>query len=420
MLRQTLPKELRIYLIAFGSLYAASILDALIYIQSRGIKLAFSRLFVLHPLFDLFCYQKRFQVYHPITLVNPAEYRWYYPAPCAFIYRFLYLFSNTTHSRRYTFELYVAAFTLCLLTAGILFARVLKNRSVPRWQQYLLIFASLLVSWPVYLGAQRGNIEIFLCFGLGLALAAYMDRRWMLAAIGIGIIASFKLYPLLLLALFLRPLRLKEIAVGMGAFLATTLAGFLYVGPTLAESIQNEIAGIRGFMQQYSAKFDLYVIGYDHSGFAIIKYLFVRRPDKVMTALPFYTLITGILLIGILLIGMRKLPRPNQLLVLSSMVLLFPSTSFDYTLMAMYVPWVWFVLLSFEARAAGRSLPAILPAMLCFAVLFAPETFIHFHGLLFAGEMKAVALISLIVVGLCFPVPELGHQNRSGIPSRVI
>ena len=45
-------------------------------------------------------------------------------------------------------------------------------------------------------------------------------------------------------------------------------------------------------------------------------------------------------------------------------------------------------------------------SFVCFALLMAPESYLAFHGIKFAGQVKAVVLLILFIVSISYPFPE--------------
>jgi hypothetical protein len=100
------------------------------------------------------------------------------------------------------------------------------------------------------------------------------------------------------------------------------------------------------------------------------------------------------------------MPPVNQLLFLTIACITLPPTSYDYTLLHLYTPWVMLV---FIAVAAWRNdLPTprgLWPAFLCFILLLSPQNEIIFHGERLEGQIKCLALVALAIVALRYPFP---------------
>ncbi len=52
----------------------------------------------------------------------------------------------------------------------------------------------------------------------------------------------------------------------------------------------------------------------------------------------------------------------------------------------------------------------MMAAMICFGLLLGPETFLQWHGVIFAGQFKALVLIALTAISLLYPF----HESKAG------
>jgi hypothetical protein len=109
----------------------------------------------------------------------------------------------------------------------------------------------------------------------------------------------------------------------------------------------------------------------------------------------------GMLLVFFLWI--RKLPIINQVICLCVATLILPPTSFDYTLLSLYLPWAMLVLFAVHRDNRDRDVPGLVSAFVCFAILFVPETEIIFHRRPIAGQLKALTLVALFSIALRYP-----------------
>jgi hypothetical protein len=121
-------------------------------------------------------------------------------------------------------------------------------------------------------------------------------------------------------------------------------------------------------------------------------------------ALNWYMRLVAIAGIAIYFGLLRKLPIINHFICLTTVMILFPPVSYDYTLIHLYAPWGLLALLALEQREAAPS--GLVAALICFAVLFAPTTEFILRGHSVGGQLKAFALISLLSIGLCYPFPS--------------
>ena len=355
------------------------------------------------PSGDLLCCRENFSALHTTGFFSKG-FSWNYPAPCVLIYRFFYQFQSLGNSA------VVAAFFTAVVLAIVFFANLLQNalhrRGLTRARAVVFVSAAAVLSWPIYFSLERGNIEALLWPGLALSTVAYFRGQWMLAAILIGMVASFKLYPVLFFALFLGPRRHREMAAGLLASLVTTAGSLLYLGPTLGAAAWYTLRGIHHFTKGISSQYNPDGLTVDHSAFVLVKLLSASHPQSIAAYLPRYELLAGTMALAIFFMRTWKMPRANHVLMLSACMVLLPATAFDYTLQSLYIPWAWLCLLLVAAQRSGRRIPGALPAMLCFAVLLAPELFLNFGQRIFACPLKALVLMALIGISMIYPFAD--------------
>jgi hypothetical protein len=403
----SLPRELAMYLIVVLILWAISLFNVSHPWCVINLNARFIGLLRLDPQGDLLCCRVNLNSLHTADFFNKG-YSWNYPAPCVLIYQFFYLFQPLGSSA------VVAAYFVAVILPIVFFASMLQNamsrRGLTRARAVFFVSAAAVLSWPICYSLERGNIEALLWLGLALSIVAYFRGQLMLAAILIGIVATFKLYPLLFFALFLRPRRYREIAAGLGASLVTTVVSLLYVGPTLGAATWYTLRGIHRFIKGFSSNNSPGDLTLDHSAFVLVKLLTASHPQSIASYLPRYELLAATIALAIFFIRTWKMPRANQVLMLSSCMVLLPATSFDYTLQSLYIPWAWLCLLIITSHRVGKRIPGAMAAMLCFAVLLAPEIFLDPGQRLFAGPLKALVLMALIGISMIYPFVD---EDRS-------
>lgn len=167
----------------------------------------------------------------------------------------------------------------------------------------------------------------------------------------------------------------------------------------------------------YTLKYDPLVIGYDHSVFGIFKVLFVSHQASYAVLLHRYLLTVAVIMTALFFWRIVRLPRPNQVLAIIVATVMLPPTSFDYTLQSLYIPWALLALLCVAARSRSERIPGMMPTMICFGLLLGPETFLQWHGVIFAGQLKALVLIALTAISLLYPFPESNVRTPQALTS---
>jgi hypothetical protein len=294
------------------------------------------------------------------------------------------------------------------------------------------VIAAVLSSWPIYFALQRGNIEALTWFLLAAAVWAYAKDKWILAAILLGVAASFKIYPVLFFALFLGRRRFKELAAGIATAGVVTVAGLWFLEPNLVDSAHRVARGVREWTQDYSTIYDTSSQGYDHSIFNIIKNaLHALRPGPVGSYHPhtggpygpqlhIYLLFAGVIATVWFFARIWKLPRTNQILFLTCAMIVLPPTSFDYNLTSIYIPWAWLVLVAIEQHQEKKSVPYFTAVMCLLALVLSPETFLVRNGFLYAGVLKAICLVMLMLLASMIRFPDLNVARQAVVPGEPV
>ena len=339
-----------------------------------------------------------------------------YPAPAALPYAFFFL-TSPQHALRYFLLVMVGSFLL----AAVLLARALARRGLSLRGASAFSAATLLLSYPFWFVYHQGNMEWFVWLVLSLGLWSFFRNRPYVAAICIGIAGSIKIFPFLYLGLLLSRRRYLPIAVSLLFAVALTLVSLWIVYPDLRVSWTYIQAGVDNFRQVFMLHLRE-ERGFDHSLFGLYKNLapHLPTPDRLARILSLYLLVAATAGIALYVLRIRKLPVINQLLALTVASILLPPTSFDYTLVHLYAPWVlllFYLLHRYRQDPSLRSAsPALAPTLLCFAVLFAPLTEFIVHGETIGGPIRAVALVLLFTLALVYPFPDAALDQASTAP----
>ncbi len=406
------PAEFLLFLKLLAGAVLLSILDALIRWPLQGAKTAFGTLFFKDPLSDINCYWPRFTSLHTPVFFLPGGTTWMYPAPCAFLYELIYGVSTfrTFH------EVYLCLSIGLLAIVAALFGYQLRRAGLAWMKALAFTLVLTVVSWPIYFCLERGNLESILWLMLAVALALFVQERWYAAAIAIGFVAAFKIYPILFLALFLSLRRYREVGTVLLSAAVTSVAGLFYLDRNLSHAARFTAQGIDAFLATYSARYLIDANGYDHSAFALLKLLLRSHPQLIPHAVSLYTLTAGLLATWYYFARIRHAPRFNQLLAICTLMVLLPATSFDYTLQAMYIPFAWLCLMTVSARRMGKVLPGTAAFFTAFALLFSPLVFVRGLEYTVGGQVRAVVLLSLLYLAARFPIPDPSKADGASAP----
>ncbi|SEF55322.1 Protein of unknown function [Bryocella elongata] len=343
---------------------------------------------------DITVYKGRFTLYHTARFFTSKAYSGFaYPAGAAVLYELFYKTGDAT--------------TTYLVLSAI---GVLAGTGVALWllaQAGALKLAAplaLATSFPLVFLIQRANIELllWLLIAAGILMAW---RGWSIpAAILFGIGFAIKLYPILLLGLFLRRRRdLPAFAIGVVSAILAMGFAIAHAGPTFSIAAQGFFTGIDRFQNHYVDTVSKVEIAFDHCLFSPFKYLAYLDHESPAPWRATYYLVAATLAILIFL-RVRTLPFLNVLIFLTGAMVALPPVSFSYTLVHLELPLVLLL-----AALAGPRLRASFTAMLALALLLAlmlPLPALHALGVVPTGPLASVLLAALLLATALQPWPS--------------
>jgi len=279
---------------------------------------------------------------------------------------------------------------------------------------WALLIATALMSWPILFAIHAGNIEAILWIGIAIATWAYYRRMWWAAAILIGIIGAFKIYPMLLLGLFLQPRKFREMAISLLTFAAITVAGLAYIGPTILTAYHNVAKGVQSFTDLgfYPGEIDRDYLTLEHSVVSLIRICTSSHPKLMLAIFHHYMPVAALLTTIFFFTRIWKMPRLNQLFFIILAAVMLPPKSYDYTLQMLYIPWAWLALLCVDAAARRTKIPGMTQVMICLALVLSPEFFLRIGGYFSFGQFKTVILLALLWLIARYRFDDLPAQAR--------
>jgi Glycosyltransferase family 87 len=354
-----------------------------------------------------------FTVPYPIQTPTP------YPYPVPSVYAFLFfvrLFPSHALAAYLIFVLLSFSIATCIFAFRV-------RRISSSWLPQVAIWSTLVFGFPLMFLLDRGNIEAVIWVFVLVGLVAYTRNRMLLAAILWAIAASMKIFPGLLFVLFLARRKYGMFATAIvltGVIVVLALAG---IGPTIHLAARDSSQSAPWLIDNYILARNL--PQFEHSLFATTKqtiecYLYVSGGGPLQArvaferALRIYTIVIPLAALLLYWFRLRRLPVLNQFMSYMLLCILLPYVSGDYTLIYGYLVWAAFLLFLLTDVATGRvRIPAgaIYGILFSFAVTFVPLTYLEIHNKAgrpfgFAGQVKTVFLILILVTVLRFPMPS--------------
>jgi hypothetical protein len=312
-----------------------------------------------------------------------------YPAPCHILYWLLSL------AGPHAVLAYLLSAAIVAGTAILFFTRQL-HRCDLRWTSCIAFGAVLLVtSFPLAFTLYTANIELYLWLLTLCGLWAYASGREGLAAVCFALAGSAKPYPLLFFLLFLRRGHLHRILQGLAVYAASTLLSLWLIYPNIALSFREISSRTAAFATASILGYQSWLVGYDHTPWSLYKA--ATSPWTQMHSTFELDIYLGAGLTLMLLLWftrIRRMPLLEQVTFLSAAMLLLPPISNDYTLLHLYAPFGLLALAIARGQVAGRF---YAPALVCYAVLLTPQSFVIAVSAHFAGQLKCLFLLALFV-----------------------
>lgn len=396
---RALSRSLQVFLIVDLTLLAvAGVIEAICrYLLHLGHPYNSPLLWEYFP--DIVNNRPRFQYFHTLQFfTDKTDQICMYPAPVAVLYRLIYLF------RPYDLAVFLSFAVLCFLVATFLFWRSLLLCGLDKRAAITLLSIALLSSYPLWYELKQANMEIVVWLLVTTGIWCFLSGRGGLAATCIGVAGAMKIFPFVYLGLFLARRQYRHLVVSLIVAVAVTIPALWLVYPHIPDSWRLTNEAVTQFRSIATLHIRLET-GSDHSIFALIKRAFhlAHLSVSLSSALTAYLATAAFGGLALYFFFIRKTPVINQVLCLCIASIVLPPTSFDYTLMHLYVPWALLVLFAVRAESARRNVAGLTAAFVCFAILFVPETEFIFHAATFGGQIKCCVLIALLVIALRYP-----------------
>lgn len=275
---------------------------------------------------------------------------------------------------------------------------------------------SVLISFPIERLVHQGNIELVLWIFAAAGAWAYMRDYDDAAAVLWGLAAAMKLFPVILLILLLPRRRWRAFGIGIGTFVGVTVLSLWWLGPTIGVAWRGSLQNVFGYQGVRAAEWSLRELVANHSLINLVKMgaLILQFPVANFT-LPYYA--CGALLMGTAFFGkLWKMPVANQLLAVSTFMVMFPPISYYHALVHMYAPLLVLMFLAIRAGQANIHVQGLTLTVMLFVPLFASFTLLTFpRVLLFAGVVQGLVLGMLFLCALQYPFADPRARSSAGV-----
>jgi hypothetical protein len=264
-----------------------------------------------------------------------------------------------------------------------------------------MVFILFIASYPMLFAVDRANVEIYLFLCLAFFCYMYFKAGNEIAgAVFLGATIAMKLYPGVFLVLFIRDRKWKALGLTLAVTATLTFVPLLLFRGGIVSNVSWMMDAFREFSQRSTG-----IGGLQHSStlYGCIKIFFgmlyklgflgvgsdffvafdasATIPYAVAVALLFAVICVPIVL--------KKVGNHAAILLLTGSMQLLPFVSYDYKLIAFYVPLAFFI-----ARTKTRRFDGSMAAL--YGLLLIPKDYVF----VFSDVSIAVLINSLIVAGM--------------------
>ena len=359
------------------------------------------------PLFgDLMEYPGTYQLLHSAAFFfNVAGNPWAYPmfSPVAYP-----PFAAAVMAPLYAFPipellyLLVSGAWLAVLVGWV--GRGLVRVGVAPATAVLMPLSLVLISFPIERLVHQGNIEIVLWMLTALGVLAFLRGHDDAAALLWGLAAAMKLFPLVLLVLLLPRRKWRAFAEGVATFVGATVWALWWLGPSVRVAWAGTMVNVFRYQGARTAEWTLRELVANHSLIEVAKIvaMIAHYPMDKLT-LPYFA--CGAAVMGAALFGkLWKMPVANQVLAVSTFMVMFPPISYYHALVHMVAPLVLLGWIAIRAQQAGVRVRGLQGTMLLFVPLFAPFTLLTYPTVfVYCGLVQALLLLVLFLCALGYP-----------------
>lgn len=270
-----------------------------------------------------------------------------------------------------------------------------------------------LTSFPIAGLLQRGNIELFLWIFVATGVWLFFRGKQDWAAILWGLAAALKLYPVILLGLFLPRGRWRAFAIGIATFVSVSVGSMVWLGPSIPVAWHGTLQNVFGYQGRRVSEWTLHELMANHTAYHLAKFAaLMSGMSRSHLTFAYYGL--GALLGVFLFVRLWRMPVANQLLALTAFMVAFPPVSYFYTLVQLYAPWAVLLFVGIKAEKAGGPPKGLQLSLLLFLPLFGSFMLFTFPRIyLYGGLVQGFLLITILLCALSYRFEVNSSQPES-------
>lgn len=357
---------------------------------------------------DLLGYVPTFRLLHTsMFFASPGLNAFAYPPFAAVIFALLYA---AGHPVIWYLAIAIAGFGYAIwkVRGALVRQRIRESTAL------LFPLTMVLFSYPIWRLVPQANVELFLWIFVAVGVVAFLRGREYAAAALWGLAAATKLYPVILLLLFVPRRRVGPFLAGIATFVGATWLSMLWMGPTVAEAWHGSLRNVLGYSGMRAGQWTMNTTATNHSMYTLVKFVaMVFEHPAAAKTWPYYAVV-GVIFVALFFTRLANMPLTNQVMAASLMMVMLPTVSYFHTLVHLYAPWLMLAMLAVQAERRGVRVPGLTSVMVLMAPLFMSFTLYTFRKVfLLGGMIQAVLLCFLLLYALQyrFELPEESARN---------
>ena len=307
----------------------------------------------------------------------------YFPLSYIFVYPFGF------YSRSISALIYSFIFIGSLFRLNYYFIGKYQNNNFEKIQTSLIF---TLLTYPTLFTLERGNIEGIITIFCALSIIFYIDKKYILSAVILGLAAAMKGYAGIFIFLFILDKRWKESFITCATTGLSTLFSLLLFRDELSVQIPNMIKNFGAFTNWISSQ--SHISPYSSDLFDFFDFYF-KSPENHNSFMLYYTIGAALFLasvIAILFLCKEKVLW-KKIAAITCCSLLLPQSSFDYHMMRIYLP-LWLFINYNSKNIQSKKMDYFYTII--FATLLIPKHYFYIFGHPSSHILSSTALLMML------------------------
>lgn len=279
------------------------------------------------------------------------------------------------------------------------------------FKQIQTTFIFTFLTYPALYSFERGNLENLITIMTAVFLLYYLDKKYILGAVILGLAAAMKGYVGIFVFLFILDKRWKETLITCVTTALATIISLLIFQDKLTVQFANIVRHFTDLKNMIIGW--VVVLPNDSSLFGFFNsHLSVENHDSLLIYYSAGAALFLLLSIGILFFCQEKVLW-KKVAVLTSCSLLLPQMSFDYHMVRIYFPLWLFINYNYNSK---NTVKMDYFYTIIFAILLIPKKYCSIFGDPTSHVLSSAALLALLLAVLTESIKnKLKKQNQQTI-----